>query len=153
MDSVSKSDIDKNWGEILKNHRLKLGLTQEDLAEKINVSRQTISKWELGQTLPDIYNCQELCKIYNISLDELLQNDNIAPNEKFMFGYCKIDNDKKLQLPAECLEKMNYKVGDVLLCLGDLKQGIAFVKAEDYEHFAQEILKAKEKFNNDNSNN
>lgn len=34
MDSVSKSDIDKNWGEILKNHRLKLGLTQEDLAEK-----------------------------------------------------------------------------------------------------------------------
>ena len=125
----------------------------EDLAEKINVSRQTISKWELGQTLPDIYNCQELCKIYNISLDELLQNDNIAPNEKFMFGYCKIDNDKKLQLPAECLEKMNYKVGDVLLCLGDLKQGIAFVKVEDYENFAQEIFKAKEKFNNDNSNN
>ena len=127
--------------------------TQEDLAEKINVSRQTISKWELGQTLPDIYNCQELCKIYNISLDELLQNDNIAPNDKFMFGYCKIDNDKKLQLIDECLEKMNYKVGDVLLCLGDLKQGIAFVKAEDYENFAQEILKAKEKFNNDNSNN
>ena len=116
--------------------------TQEDLAEKINVSRQTISKWELGQTLPDIYNCQEL-----------LQNDNIAPNDKFMFGYCKIDNDKKLQLTDECLEKMNYKIGDVLLCLGDLKQGIAFVKAEDYENFAQEILKAKEKFNNDNSNN
>ena len=54
---------------------------------------------------------------------------------------------------AECLEKMNYKVGDVLLCLGDLKQGIAFVKVEDYENFAQEIFKAKEKFNNDNSNN
>ena len=70
-----------------------------------------------------------------------------------MFGYCKIDNDKKLQLTDECLEKMNYKVGDVLLCLGDLKQGIAFVKAEDYESFAQEIFKAKEKFNNDNSNN
>ena len=45
---------------------------------------------------------------------------------------------------------MNYNVGDVLLCLGDLKQGIAFVKAEDYENFAQEILKAKEKFNHDN---
>lgn len=62
-------------------------------------------------------------------------------------------NYKKLQLTDECLEKKNYKIGDVLLCLGDLKQGIAFVKAEDYESFAQEIFKAKEKFNNDNSNN
>ena len=85
--------------------------TQEDLAEKINVSRQTISKWELGQTLPDIYNCQELCKIYNISLDELLQNDNIAPNDKFMFGYCKIDNDKKLHLYKDIIldpKDINY---------------------------------------------
>ena len=50
MDSVSKSDIDKNWGEILKNHRLKLGLTQEDLAEKIGISVKYISKIETGKS-------------------------------------------------------------------------------------------------------
>ena len=50
MDSVSKSDIDKNWGEILKNHRLKLGITQEDLAEKIGISVKYISKIETGKS-------------------------------------------------------------------------------------------------------
>lgn len=53
-----------------KNH-----LSQEELAEKVGVARQTISKWELGDTSPDIKQAKELSKIFNISLDELVDND------------------------------------------------------------------------------
>lgn len=50
-------------------------LSQEQLAEKVGVSRQTISKWELGETAPDIKQAQILSQIFNVSLDELTGND------------------------------------------------------------------------------
>lgn len=54
--------------------RKKNNLSQEQLAEKMNVTRQTISKWELGETSPDIKQGKELSKIFNVSLDELVDN-------------------------------------------------------------------------------
>ena len=50
-------------------------MTQEQLAEQIGVTRQTISKWELNETTPDIRQAKELSKIFKISLDELTSND------------------------------------------------------------------------------
>lgn len=50
-------------------------LSQEELAEKVGVARQTISKWELGETSPDIKQAKQLSTIFNISLDELTGND------------------------------------------------------------------------------
>jgi transcriptional regulator with XRE-family HTH domain len=50
-------------------------MSQEELAEKIGVARQTISKWELGETSPDLRQAKELSKIFKISLDELTNND------------------------------------------------------------------------------
>lgn len=55
--------------------------TQEDLAEKLNVSRQSISKWERGEALPDLFNLAELSRLYNISIDDLL-NKNFAENKE-----------------------------------------------------------------------
>lgn len=55
--------------------RKKNGLSQEELAEKVGVARQTISKWELGETSPDLKQSKELSKIFNVSLDELVDND------------------------------------------------------------------------------
>ena len=55
--------------------RKKENISQEQLAEKMNVTRQTISKWELGETTPDIKQAKVLSKIFNISLDELTDND------------------------------------------------------------------------------
>ncbi len=57
--------------ELRKNAKM----SQEKLAEKLNVTRQTISNWELGQTLPDIEQTKEISKIFNITLDELVDND------------------------------------------------------------------------------
>ncbi|MBQ6135647.1 MAG: helix-turn-helix transcriptional regulator [Bacilli bacterium] len=62
-------------GKKITNLRKKNGLSQEELAEKVGVARQTISKWELGETSPDLKQSKELSKIFNVSLDELVDND------------------------------------------------------------------------------
>lgn len=62
-------------GKKIMELRKKNGLSQEELAEKVGVARQTISKWELGETAPDLKQSKELSKIFNVSLDELIDND------------------------------------------------------------------------------
>ena len=62
-------------GNKIMELRKKNNLSQESLAEKVGVTRQTISKWELGETAPDIKQAKELSKIFNVSLDELVDNN------------------------------------------------------------------------------
>ena len=62
-------------GKKLKDARMKSGFTQENVAEKINVSRQTISNWENEKSYPDIISVIELSSLYSISLDDLLKGD------------------------------------------------------------------------------
>lgn len=64
-----------NLGNKIMTLRKKNNLSQEDLAEKVGVTRQTISKWELEETTPDINQAKKLSMIFNISLDELVNND------------------------------------------------------------------------------
>lgn len=66
--------------------RKQQGISQEELAINLNVSRQAVSKWETGESIPDIENCYSICKYFNISLDELIEN-NPAP--------CKATRRKK----------------------------------------------------------
>ena len=62
-------------GDSLYNARKKSGLSQQEVAEKLGVSRQTISKWELNETLPDICQSKKLAVLYHLSLDELIDFD------------------------------------------------------------------------------
>lgn len=62
-------------GNNLYNARKKSGLSQEAVAEKMGVSRQTISKWELDETLPDIQQSKKLSNLYHLTLDELIDFD------------------------------------------------------------------------------
>ena len=62
-------------GENILNLRKKNGLSQEQLGEKINVTRQTISNWELNETTPNPEQLKLLSKALNVSIDELLDND------------------------------------------------------------------------------
>ena len=64
-----------NLGNNLFQARKKAGLSQEMVAEKLGVSRQTISKWETDETIPDIYQSKKLAKLYNLTLDELIDFD------------------------------------------------------------------------------
>ena len=64
-----------NLGNSLFHARKKCGLSQEDVAEKLGVSRQTVSKWETDETLPDIRQSKKMSVLYNMSLDELIEFD------------------------------------------------------------------------------
>lgn len=64
-----------NLGNNLFHARKKCGLSQEAVAEKLGVSRQTVSKWETCETVPDIYQAKKMAKLYNLSLDELIDFD------------------------------------------------------------------------------
>ncbi|MDD3346999.1 helix-turn-helix transcriptional regulator [Oscillibacter sp.] len=64
-----------NLGNSLCNARKKSGLSQEEVAEKLGVSRQTISKWETDETAPDIHQSQKLALLYHLTLDELVAFD------------------------------------------------------------------------------
>lgn len=62
-------------GNNLFNARKKSGLSQEEVAEKLGVTRQTVSKWETDETLPDIRQAKRMALLYNLSLDELISFD------------------------------------------------------------------------------
>lgn len=62
-------------GNHLFHARKKIGLSQEDVAEKLGVSRQTISKWETDETLPDIRQTKKMAVLYHTSIDELIEFD------------------------------------------------------------------------------
>lgn len=64
-----------NLGNHLFHARKKKGLSQEEVAEKLGISRQTVSKWETDETLPDICQSKRLAAIYGVSLDELVEFD------------------------------------------------------------------------------
>lgn len=143
-------------GKKLKELRKKNGYTLEALADKLYISRQTIAKWESDESSIDIDSLKKLSKIYDIAIEDLLtenQEDSnyLHPKNKFVFGISKIEDDGSVVLPEYCLNKFNLKSGDKLLILGDLEQGIALVRADNYEEFANQILKIKEE--NEKSNN
>lgn len=62
---------------------LRGNMTQEDLAEKMNISRQTVSKWELDTAQPEMDKAIELCRLFNCSLDELFRSDMVACGESY----------------------------------------------------------------------
>ena len=77
-------------GKNILKYRKKLGLSQEELSEKLNVTRQTISNWELDETQPNSDQLKTLSKLFNISIDELVDNDISSALEK------KVDKNYKV---------------------------------------------------------
>lgn len=84
-------------GKKLKDARIKAKFTQEEIAEELNVSRQTISNWENEKSYPDIISVIELSNLYSISLDDLLKRDeemkkhleestNVVKSNQKLFG-------------------------------------------------------------------
>lgn len=69
----------------LSNLRKEKGLTQAELAEKLNYSDKAVSRWERGDTLPDISVLYELCRFYNITLDDLVNEDPVSKKEEKVY--------------------------------------------------------------------
>ena len=71
--SRDTSVVQKSLGEILKAHRTRCNMTQEHIAEALGVSRQAVSKWEIGASVPSTANLLALAELYDISVDDLLK--------------------------------------------------------------------------------
>ena len=79
-----------NLGDKILQLRKKNGLSQEQLGEKVDVTRQTISNWELGETTPNPEQLKKMSKAFNVSVDEILDNDS----KEFLMN--KISNTERL---------------------------------------------------------
>lgn len=73
-----------NFGERLQELRKQKNLSQEQLADLLHVSRQTISRWETSQTTPDLSSLEKLCELYEMSYDELLLNKKARNHSSFL---------------------------------------------------------------------
>jgi transcriptional regulator with XRE-family HTH domain len=78
-------------GKIIKEIRVKKGLTQKEFAEKYNVSFQAVSKWENGKNIPDISLLKQICKDNNISLDEILDNNSTINKKIRYLRFCLLE--------------------------------------------------------------
>lgn len=123
-------------GKQIYELRKKANLSQEQLAEKVGVSRQTISKWELGETAPDIKQAQALSQVFSVSLDELTGNDTKE------VIYKKVSNTEKL---AGLIIKVIKIWGIIILaCLIVAVVGIVlfgFVRGEGSVEFENNVEK------------
>lgn len=120
----------------LKLFRKKHGYTQEQIAEKIGVSRQAVAKWEKGEALPDIDNILALADIYEVTVDALVRSVSAytgeAADKQHMFGIARVNDKGQITLPKQCRDIFNINTGDTLLVLGDEDKGIALVKVSEF---------------------
>lgn len=119
--------------------RHKHGYTMEALAEIISVSRQTVAKWESGESYPDIMNCMKLATLYKITLDELVYkplkealDKEVASDTNKICGILDIAEQGVIKLPNALMEMFDMKVGDKVLLLADRREGIALVKCSQF---------------------
>lgn len=113
-------------------------LSQEELADKIGVSRQTISRYETGEALPDIEKCKCLAEVLDVTLDDLVCYDkaasglNVPPRGKHLFGMVKVGDKGQIVIPAKARRIFGIEPGDNLILLGDEAQGIAILPEKDF---------------------
>ncbi len=111
--------------------------SQEELADLIGVSRQTLSKYETGESLPDIEKCRQLAEVFSVTVDDLVsyeKNDadslgyGIPPKGKHIFGMVRVGDKGQIVIPAKARKIFGIAPGDALIVLGDEGQGIALIK-------------------------
>lgn len=140
--------IGMNIRVLRKKHKL----SQEQLAEKVNVSRQTVAKWENEEALPDIYKCKILSDIFQVTVDQLSRNMNeeevnqLSPKGKQFFGVVKVGERGQIVIPKQAREMYQIHAGDKLVVLGeDATKGIAVLKSDGFLEFAEMIRNAEPK--------
>ena len=121
--------ISMNLKSLRNHHRL----TQEDVAEHLQVSRQAVAKWEKGDSMPDIENCMALAKLYNVTLDNLVNFEdagtglNVPPKGKHFFGAVTVGERGQIVIPKKARDVFHIKPGHTVVIVGDEERGLAIV--------------------------
>ena len=130
---TQKSNLARNLSALRQLNKF----SQEEVAERIGVSRQAVAKWEAGQSAPDILNCDALAKLYDVELDDLVHYDpersggGIPPRGKHIFGIVRVGERGQIVLPKQARDVFKLSPGDRLVVLGD----------EDPEHPGMALMK------------
>ena len=132
-------------GKNLQKLRKQRNMTQEALAEALGVARQTIAKWETGESAPDLEMSGKLASVLNVSLDDLVN----APDDeldgkpgmrgKHMFGMVTVGDKGQIVIPVRARRVFNINPGDQLMVLGDENSGLALVDAGFFMSVAEGI--------------
>ena len=120
---------------------------QEEIAEKINISRQAYAKWESGATVPYIVKCNLLASVYGVTLDSLMKTESAegmgmippAPKGKNIWGSVTVSDRGQIVIPKEARDKFALTGGKRLIVLSD-EDGIALVPAERFEEKMKQVL-------------
>ena len=132
-------------GKNLQKLRKQNELTQEAMAELVGVARQTIAKWETGESVPDLEMAGKLASALKVSLDDLT---NAPENEldgrpgmrgKHMFGVVTVGDKGQIVIPVRARRVFNINPGDQLMVLGDETSGLALVNAGFFMSVAEGI--------------
>ena len=123
-------------------------MTQEDVAEKVGVTRQAVAKWESGETVPDLDKCRILAELFGVSLDDLANYEpdqnlglGLPPKGKHLFGMVTVGDKGQIVIPARARKLFDISAGDQLVVLGDETQGLAVMKADRFLELADLVRK------------
>ena len=123
-------------------------MTQEDVAEKVGVTRQAVAKWESGETVPDLDKCRILAELFGGSLDDLANYESdqnlglgLPPKGKHLFGMVTVGDKGQIVIPARARKLFDISAGDQLVVLGDETQGLAVMKADRFLELADLVRK------------
>ena len=123
------------------------GYSQEQIAEKIGISRQAYAKWERGLTIPDIEKAVALAKVYGITIDGLMKTETIdgigmlppAPPGKHIWGTVTIGDRGQIVIPKSARDEFDLKGGDRLIVASD-EVGIALFPTSFFEDKMQQFM-------------
>lgn len=125
----------------LRSLRNRNNWSLEYVAEKLEVSRQAVAKWESGESLPDVLKCDALANLYEVTLTNLIRHNQeeegvpIGPAGKHIFGIVPVGARGQIVLPKKARDLFNIETGDTLVVLGDTNPtfpGIALIDSQSF---------------------
>ena len=132
-------------GKNLQKLRKQKSLTQEALAEAVGVARQTIAKWEAGESTPDLEISGRIASALEVTLDDLVNapeyelDSRPGMRGKHMFGVVTVGDKGQIVIPVRARRVFNIHPGDQLMVLGDENSGIALMDAKFFMSVAEGI--------------
>ena len=131
---------------MLRNMR---GFSQEDIAGRINISRQAYAKWESGATVPDIEKCSLLAEVYGVTVDSLIKDQKLdgvgrippAPAGKSIWGTVTVNDRGQIVIPKGARDKFGITGGTRLIVCAD-EVGIALIPMEAFEAGMKQVMES-----------
>lgn len=128
--------------------RKALRYTQEDVAERVGVTRQAVAKWESGESVPDLETGMKLAGALGVSLDALTSYEPaenmgmpIPPKGKHLFGVVSVGDKGQIVIPSRARKIFGIEPGDQLVVLGEEGQGLALLKPDGFLKIAEAVRK------------